>query len=351
MKFQIDREKYIDSGLVTERVHPTEPYLIYNYTPVCQYSKAWDEVTLICRGLIVHKDTGEIVARPFKKFFNYEEHVEKGEQMPDETPLVYDKRDGSLGILYWGDTSTSYAPYIATRGSFVSDQAQWATEWFRINARDILWDKKYTYLFEIIYPENRIVLDYNGRKGLDLLAIIDTETGISIAYHPIETNLGKPVKPIEYTSLTDLKSRNEKNAEGFVLHYPSTDMRVKIKFDDYIRLHKVITGLSEIGIWEQLREEKDAIEMMQEIPDEMHTWFKETVDKLLFEFTNIASSAREIKKEVDDLPTRKEQAEIVTKSAYPGVVFAMLDGKDYKDIIWKMVRPVGSRTFRVDIDK
>lgn len=75
MQFFIDKEKYLDTGLVDEKTHPTARLLLYNYTPVCQFSRAWDAVTKMCRGLIVHADTREIVARPFGKFFNYEEHV------------------------------------------------------------------------------------------------------------------------------------------------------------------------------------------------------------------------------------------------------------------------------------
>ena len=36
-----------------------------------------------------------------------------------------------------------------------------------------------TYLFEIIYPENRIVVDYGDYKGLVLIDVIDNETGKS----------------------------------------------------------------------------------------------------------------------------------------------------------------------------
>lgn len=56
MKFIIDKEKYIDTKLVDEKEHPFLPLLIYNYTPECQFSKSWDEVTMMCRGLIVHYD-------------------------------------------------------------------------------------------------------------------------------------------------------------------------------------------------------------------------------------------------------------------------------------------------------
>ncbi len=341
----IDR-KYIDSGLITERFHPSEPYVIYNYTPECQFSRSWDEVTMQCRGLILHKDTGEVIARPFTKFFNYEEHIAGGLPIPEGIPQVFDKRDGSLGILYWGVNGD---PYIATRGSFVSDQALWATAFFRDHQHHIEFNRNYTYLFEIIYPENRIVVDYGRYEGLDLLAIVNTQTGEELVVMPVATPLGKPVQYGTFTSYEELKALNEKNKEGFILRYPN-GLRLKIKFEDYVRLHKVMTGLSEIGLWEMLASGKNVLDIFEEIPDEMHDWVKDVVKKLSHQFLEIETAARDVYKLVIFLVTRKEQAEVISKSKYPGVTFAMLDGKDYRQAIWKMVRPHGSHTFRKDID-
>lgn len=344
MRFEINKEKYIETGLVTERQHPEYPYLIYNYTPECQFSKAWDEVTLQCRGLIVHAETREIVARPFSKFFNYEEHLAGGLPIPDEVPVVYPKFDGSLGILYWCNGE----PRIATRGSFVSDQALWATRYIqRPDVRQ--WvddlDRQHTHLFEIIYPENRIVVSYRF-EGLVHLASIDTETGRSIgpdSSFPLASQL-------PFTSYEELKALNAKNEEGFVLHYERADVRLKVKFEDYVRLHKIITGLSEIGLWEQLRDGSDVIAMFHNIPDEMHDWAHKIIAALLDQFLSVEVAATMVEREARKLSTRKEQAQLITASRYPSVVFSMLDGKDYKPIIWKMVRPHGSNTFRKDID-
>lgn len=345
MKIEIP-QKYIDDGLVTERVHPTEPYLIYNYTPHCQFSKSWDDITIMCRGLIVHKDTKELVARPFKKFFNYEEHIGKGESMPDEIPKVYSKFDGSLGILYWG---TNGEPMIATRGSFVSDQATWANQF--ISKPDIrVWidklDKNYTHLFEIIYPENRIVVNY-GWYGLVHLASIHTETGKSIAPDsdfPLASAL-------EFTSFEELKKNNTKNEEGYVLHFENADMRVKIKFEDYVALHKIITGLSEKGIWEMLEQGMEKKDIISSVPDEMFEWVNGVISKLQSSFDAEEDIAKTIYQNAKRFDNRKDQAILVTTfPQYSGIIFAMLDEKDYKKIIWKMLKPKGSSTFRVDID-
>jgi len=374
MIFNIDKEKYIDTKLVTEKEHPTLPLLIYNYTPECQFSKSWDDVTMMCRGLIVHKVTREIIARPFKKFFNYEEHMTVPDMppVPSESPFVYPKMDGSLGILYWFAGN----PYIATRGSFVSDQATWANDFIQrpsIQSAIHKLDKSKTYLFEIIYPENRIVVSYGSREDLVLLAVLDTETGSTDMEAFLDTEFPF-VSNLPFTSYENLKGLNLTNQEGFVLHYPKTDMRVKIKFEDYVKLHKVMTGLSQIGIWEMLRDRKNPIS--EDIPDEMHEWIKSVQDSLVekyheinvqvnHDFNAIAVESCEAVFERKVLPTqedysmiisekwkldRKKFAELAKEKKYPGLLFSKLDKKDYSQAIWKMVRPSGQVTFRKDID-
>lgn len=66
-------EKAIEENLIYRTQHPEYPYSIYKYSQACTYSSAWNEITIASRGLILHDETGEIIARPFPKFFNYSE--------------------------------------------------------------------------------------------------------------------------------------------------------------------------------------------------------------------------------------------------------------------------------------
>ena len=93
--------KYHEDGLLYKQVHPTLPLTIWNYTEKVQYEGLWDEITLQCRGLITDNNTGKVIVRPFKKFFNYEEVVGKN-VIPTQGDYVYirEKMDGSLGILF-----------------------------------------------------------------------------------------------------------------------------------------------------------------------------------------------------------------------------------------------------------
>ena len=61
--------KWANLGLVSERFDPKTGYSIFNYTAKCQYDGVWNDITMKCRGLIMSQD-GEIIARPFEKFFN-----------------------------------------------------------------------------------------------------------------------------------------------------------------------------------------------------------------------------------------------------------------------------------------
>jgi len=78
-------EKYYENGLLHKQTHPNLDLTIWNYSPKVQYERLWDEITIQCRGLVTNSK-GDIVARPFKKFFNYEEH--KPEEIPNFQVLV-----------------------------------------------------------------------------------------------------------------------------------------------------------------------------------------------------------------------------------------------------------------------
>lgn len=344
---------YIEQGYVTERSHPqNEDVKIFNYTMECQFDKKWDDVTMHCRGLIINTATGEVLARPFKKFFNLDEHFHMGFQLPNEEPHVLEKMDGSLGILYYlNDT-----PMIATRGSFVSEQAQWATDYFNQHfAHDEEFKKEAqgkTYLFEIIYPANRIVVDYDF-SGLVLLAIMHIDEPIE--YVPEAHHLFPVVKHYPYEPLSKLKKHTKENAEGYVLHYASNHVRVKIKFEEYVRLHKIVTGLSERGIWEMLVEHGINLQtrdVLKNIPDEFHKWMDGVIAQLRKDYNAIDMDARGVIREIEKkgLVERKDQAIYINdKCSYPGVAFAMLDNKDYKSAIFKLIRPSAPNTFKVDM--
>lgn len=344
MKIDLEEiQKRIDQKLISREKHPSAELYIYNYTQVCQFQGAWDKYTMMCRGLITDME-GNIVARPFPKFFNLEENKT---DLPAEDFEIYEKYDGSLGILYWVNNE----PYIATRGSFISDQAIKGTELFREVIKDYdKFDKDYTFLFEIIYPENRIVCNYGDCKKLVLLAIIETSTGreIDVGDRIIGLNEFEVAKRYDaLKDLTKLKELEEPNKEGFVIKFKS-GVRVKVKFDEYVRLHKLITGLSIKSIWEIMKNGKTLDDLLNNVPDEFFKWARDTWDQIERLYKDIENETIGYYAKIKHLTDRKSFAIEATKTKYPSILFSMYDDRDYSEIIYKIIKPKGNLTFKID---
>ena len=355
MKYDLNiLNEYIEKGLIIKQAHATLPLAIYNYSRTCQYDRLWDDVTLNCRGLVLDNE-GNVIAKPFPKFFNYEEHT--AEEIPNELFEVYEKMDGSLGICFYYNNEW----HVATRGSFVSEQAVKGKLMLdKLNTKNGL-ITGYTYLFEIIYPENRIVVDYGGAEKLVVLGCYNNETGK-------EGNIDEMVNEgfevvTKYNTFgegfDELKKEISNSKEGYVIRFRN-GMRMKIKGDEYVRLHKILTNFSTTDIWELLRTGGNMNEFLERVPDEFDKWVKMIISDLKYAYFQISERAGKLHDgfrygkygDVDPEPTKKEFAEFVMKQAeiLRPVMFAMWDKKPYEDIIYKIIKPKWSKPFKKDID-
>lgn len=108
----------------------------------------------------------------------------------DTLVRVTTKHDGSLGIFWSYGNSLG----IATRGSFTSDQALHASELIltdeysedRGEALSVC-DTE-TYIVEIVYPSNRIVLSYGDEDRLYPLGYVSHLSG-AIVRRPASINI------------------------------------------------------------------------------------------------------------------------------------------------------------------
>lgn len=382
---------HILNRVVSETRHPEHKNLaIYNYTHIAQHENVWDNVSEQCRGLIIDTDTGDVLARPFRKFYNLNtsfkpETLEAN--LPSWKPRVLEKLDGSLGILY----KYNGVEQIATRGSFASDQAIWASQWYiehmmsksepygiYTHFKQYEWPYDYTPLFEIIYKENRIVVSYEY-EGLVLLGLVNNSTGFELSPHEVSTWASKNGLrvPQEFIySLDECKADKSPNTEGFVLQYWNSKapipLRLKIKTDDYVRLHKVITGLNPKGIWEHLSlglnpellwSPATANRLFCDWCIEWINTFQRMYDKLeqdaitAFGKATIRSQ-REVaagKGLLDSRAMRKCFAMAAQEEASNllSALFAMHDGKCYQPALWKLLEPkiTGKEVFIRDADQ
>lgn len=353
-------EKYHSDGLLMKQTHPTKDLYIWNYTPRVQYESLWDDITTQCRGLITNSK-GEIVARPFGKFFNYEEVIDKN-LIPWDSEYAYiqDKMDGSLGILLFYDGEW----IMATRGSFTSEQSIRGFEILKSRYDLDKFMTDVTYLCEIIYPENRIVVNY-GCDKITFLSVTTPEielnwyTARSI-FHSSGIKEEDIVESTMVTFNTDTfdtyKKLNTPNSEGFVVRFYPSNFRMKIKFEEYVRLHRILTNVSSRDIWEYLKEDKPFDELLEKVPDEFNSWVKETVKDFVIRFENIEKEYKWTFNKIRNTYfesyqkefNRAEFAELAKRYSHPSILFNMLDGKDYKSIIWKILYPPYSKPFKKD---
>lgn len=344
MEFDLNiLNNYIEKGLVVKNDHPTLPLSIYNYTRKVQYEKLWDNITKSCRGLILDNN-GNVIAKTFDKFFNLEEH--SPEEIPNEDFEVYEKLDGSLGILFWYQGKW----ILASKGSFTSTQSVKGKQILdeKYNVEPI--PKGYTTLVEIIYPENRIVCNYGEDEVLVVLSMINSSNGKELDYDSLlkineETGLPVVKKSDGLKDYKTLKSTISKDREGYVIKFRS-GLRVKIKGEDYVYLHRLLTEFSTVDIWEYLKDKKDLTFLLEKVPDEFDAWVRNTARDLVVRYDNILKDYTEI---FDDLDSknldRKDFAENAKRYTHSSLLFSMLNGKDVSPYIWKLIKPEYSKPF------
>ena len=351
----VEVNRLIDEGYITKRFNSDNSLYILNYGQKAQFESLWNKYTLNSRGHIYRADTNQIIARPFGKFFNYEEIINKdlGFDVPNLDFDAFDKADGSLGILY-KDLNGDYK--ISTRGSMESEQAIEGTKILNEKYGDICFRPHVTYLFEIIFPENRIVIDYKDKRDLILLATIDTESGQDIPLYPFGMPLIK-----QYNGVTDFTTLKEKfgkdNMEGFVIKF-SNGFRMKIKLEEYVRLHRILTGVNEKTIWDVLRNNESLESFLEGVPEEFETWIRKVDRELKDKFESIMEECISIKKEIDKKVSIEESIDYrdykkkiakevlkIENKDFIGVIFSMIDGRDFFDHIWKMIKPSGNVTY------
>lgn len=356
-------ERMIEEGYISKKKHPTLDLYVLNYTPQTQYQAVWNDATTQCRGLIINGE-GEVVSRPFPKFHNMAEHS-VSDVMFNGPYLVFDKLDGSLGISY--RTDDVYG--IATRGSFTSDQAMYALDILTNAYPDWRPDPSLTYLWEIIYPANRIVVDYGDTEDLFLLCAIHTETGANIfdtdwpgpTVRRIEVPEG--AKPKDAFAHLEADQPDGLKSEGYVFFFPNGNKRVKAKLEDYVRLHRLVFGLTNRKIWAHLKEGRSIEELVQGAPDEIFDWINVTSGELITDKVSVQIEAEDQYADIVEaiaghLPERlrqsychqhrREFAALASKSPHRAAIFALLDGKSIDDYCWDLVRPEIITGFGVD---
>lgn len=343
-------KEHIQNGYVNETLHPSLPLKILCYSKGCQYEALWDEVTTRCRGMIVDFEYN-IVANVTPKFFNHGSELERlGINPPNLPYTVYEKMDGSLIHMWFYDGKWNFS----SKGSFIWENLEVAKSIFEERYHYGCLNTHYTYCFELISPENKIVVDYKGKRDLVLLNIIDSY-GKEISPHEIKMfgeffgfSLPKVYDCEDFTKLKEEYSHLKGTEhEGFVIRY-SNGFRMKVKLDNYLVLHRIFSNFSPLTFWESvdLNTLKIKTEFLESLPEEFQSQTEKIVNSLESQMLTEWDRIEKLAKSCPNFENNKERF-LYLNEHFPldkHQIVTYLYGKynDVREMIWKKFRPTGN---------
>jgi hypothetical protein len=238
-------------GIRTAR-HETLPLVILNYDQID--SPRSHPVVRECRGLVLHAQTHDLVARAFPRFFNWGELAEEMKRFDFSAFTAHTKEDGSLVLLFFFAGRWR----LTTRGSFARDvmRGQEVT-WHEAVCRALgvgdlsqlagRLDESLTYVCEFCSPWNTVVRRYAEPRLYLLSAFrgvqeLDPEAVDSLVQPPF-------VRPFRhaFTSVEQIRgflreqAVNDPTFEGVVIR-DRHGSRWKIKSPTYLGLHQMGTS-------------------------------------------------------------------------------------------------------------
>ncbi len=305
------------------------------------FANQWDPFIEHTRGIVLDIGTPDtiecpVVALGLIKLFNYGEG-EIHYPSPDATIVgCVEKVDGSLGLLFHHNGAWK----LTTRGGLNSDIAVYGKKILdrQLDGDYKRFDPKYTYLFEIVYPDNQIVVDYKGKEELVYIARRNNRTGELIYHHNDNVVLHSGIRfartmppPKTLEEIRALINQHKGiDQEGVVTHF-SDGSAFKVKGEDYLRIHRAKAHLTFNRVLEAIRD-GNALEYKKSLEEELWSDFDRMSDSILQQCAQHMSNIATWYSTLPLADNRKDFAMTVLQSTlipqdYKRFMFLKHDGK------------------------
>jgi RNA ligase len=297
-----------------------------------------------CRGLIFDRD-GNLMSRPFHKFFNINEREETQTHVVDmsQPHVIMEKMDGSMirPILVDG-----YLRLATKMG--VTNVAMDAEAWLAAHSHTehlkqwLHWciDTGVTPIFEWVSPFNQIVLAYE-EADLVLLAMRDNETGeyhmpdacpfnVVPCYGSVEGNIA------DYVA----RQREAEGREGDIIRFANGHM-LKVKNDWYVRIHKTVDRIVFDRNIVDLIINEEVDDVLPMLPQVQADRVRDFESRFWAAFKETEAGIAELYIDAARYESRKDVATIFAKGVDKTVmpfIFRMLDGHDLRELMLDHVR-------------
>lgn len=347
----IDKDKLnqlVADGYVRKSTHPRLPLSLYKYTEKTTFEGNWNDLTLMCRGLVLD-DEYNIIANCIPKFFNIEE---LGRQTVPSINLnqpftVTRKEDGSLiqVFTYNGEL------VITSSGGFENDYTRKAEE-LLVSKYNYLWNFirltcDANFIFEMIAPLTTVVVNYGNSEDLILIAVravSGAEVDLNREIYKNDADISI-VNEEYFDSIEELlneKKSSFKNIEGYVLKF-ADGSRVKVKYDEYFVLHKTIAHVNKKFVWEALSKGIDL--NLENVPDETFEQIRVWTTELQEDFDQLQYYSECAFLTIPQTESRKIKALYILKehADISDILFLMVDGKSPIANIWNKLNPQNNK--------
>ena len=232
--------------------------ILKNLSKDVDFWSLYDGLYMECRSVVLDLHEERLILTPFRKFFNFGGNFEYSEtairSRIQQAKIIEftNKLDGSMISARWLETGVVVAGSMALdrSKSFRVDDSIKIIE-SQIGYLNLLRTyPNYTFIFEFISEKDRHVVQYTSdMDGLYLIGIRDTTTGVELPYkevislankYNIRTTVVEPITLDEV--LNNLNDKKSNEAEGYVLNIDG--FKVKIKYNDYVLMHRLFSELS-----------------------------------------------------------------------------------------------------------
>lgn len=250
-----------------------------------------------CRSVVIDVKSEEIILSPFKKFRNLDECEENKIEVITEkiktakSIEITNKLDGSMqsARVYNNKIIMSGSQAIDINNSWrLQDGYNMLTN--QPNYVQMLKDNLiYTFIFEYITLKDAHVVNYKLEdEGLYLLGMRNVCTGEQLSYKEVNKYADNyQVKMTQIFNKTfdevmkDTKKYKSHEMEGYVLNIDGHF--VKVKCDDYVQIHKILSNISSINLIIKHIADNTFDDLISKVP-ESYSWRVMKVANLVFDY-------------------------------------------------------------------
>lgn len=313
-----------------------------------------------CRGLILSYDLSSVYCKSFTRFYNYDEDPNGQKNFSFEDSISFEKVDGTLVNVWYHPVkkkwifSTRKMAYAEgpTEGAASKSFYDAILKVFNTDNEHIQdylnslfyrkTDKDYTWIFEFVSPETKIITNYGNEYKLYYLGSYNNKTckenfserNYNYFSKCFIKNITVP-RIYRFNNLNDVNTIRDyiihnlkDDEEGFVVFDKSSFNRVKVKNTTYLQLARVKGNgkFSPKRIIEYIV--SGNTDIIQKFPD-----YYELINPYTVKFNRLLSDIQNEFSKYKDIETQKDFALAIKDNKYKSILFQLRNGKSIDDTI------------------